>query len=127
MGYTYTGVSCKITATFDKAITLNALTNGSDSPPVNGNSSPPAVQQVIMAPVTQLTAFQAYGFLYNITVVYNLPDGSTLTISCINNYDETLQYASRVSSGSLYEIVDESLTASGYFWIYSLTVQEQTS
>jgi hypothetical protein len=118
---------CNITLNYDGFMTLASLTNDIDSPPIEGYATPPAVMQKVDGNVSA-TAIQAEGTDYELQVVYNLPDGSQLTIHNENDVNQDKPDCSvRVSAASLFHVANEKLTysesSSGNTATYSFTVQ----
>lgn len=128
-------------------MTLNSLTNNYGSPPIGGSANPPSVASYIPASSSNFTAIEACGqcmsgpygqYQYNCTVIYNLPDGSILTIKFVLDFQTNVDsYSAIVSAGSsnttansLYEVVNASLTgtaSSGYVYDFTIQMQGTTS
>ncbi|MGL4598910.1 MAG: hypothetical protein ACRCYO_15440 [Bacteroidia bacterium] len=118
---------CNITLNYSGFMTLASLTNDIDSPPIEGSGTPPAVMQKVDGNINAL-AIQTEGTDFELQVVYNLPDGSQLTIHTTNEvYQDNPDCWSRVSSASLFHITNENLmyseSSSGNTATYSFTVQ----
>jgi hypothetical protein len=132
-----------ISLNYTGMMTLNSLTNDYSSPPIGGNANPPYVASYIAPNATNVTAIEACGlcmsgpygqYQYNCTAIYNLPDGSILTIQFSLNFQgEVETYSAIVSAGSsaisnsLFEVVNDTLTGSysGGGYVYQFTVQMQ--
>lgn len=118
---------CNITLNFTGFMTLASLTRDIDSPPIEGYATPPAVMQKVDGNTNAL-AIQADGTDYELQVVYNLPDGSQLTVHTTNDvYQDKPDCWVRVSATSLFHITNEKLSysesSSGNTATYSFTVQ----
>jgi hypothetical protein len=118
---------CNITLNSSGFMTLAALTDNIGSPPIEGTATPPAVMQKIDGHTTAL-AIQADGTDYELQVVYNLPDGSQLTVHTTNElYQDKPDCWARVSAVSLFQVANENLvyseSSSGNTATYSFTLQ----
>jgi hypothetical protein len=116
-------------------ITLNALANGYESPPVTGSGNPPYVLGTLMGPTNgNIKVIEQCGqcmsgpygqYSYANNIIYNLPDGSYVTISfTVDFHTNVTAHNAIVSPNSGFEVVDDALTGTadaGY--VYNFTLQ----